>query len=78
MNDRCVVRDPVTGRYPRGAFGYVEGVIRWHNRVVGYALIPVTDRYPPFRLALNRTVGAAHLGRSSDHRRRRGAAGRQP
>ncbi len=36
-----------TGRYPRGAFGYVEGVIRWHNRVVGYALIPVTDRYPP-------------------------------
>jgi hypothetical protein len=40
-----------TGRYPRGLFGYVEGVIRWHNRVVGYALILVTDRYPPFRLA---------------------------
>lgn len=40
----------VTGRYPRGLFDYVEGVIGWHNRVVGYALIMVTDRYPPFRL----------------------------
>jgi hypothetical protein len=39
-----------TGRYPRGMFDYVEGVIRWHNRVVGYAWILVTDRYPPFRL----------------------------
>jgi hypothetical protein len=40
-----------TGRYPRGIFGFVEGVIRWQNRVVGYALTLVTDRYPPFRLA---------------------------
>jgi hypothetical protein len=39
-----------TGRYPRGIFEFVEGVIRWHNRVVGYALILVTDRYPPFSL----------------------------
>ncbi len=39
-----------TGRYPRGLFAYVEGVTRWQNRVVGYALILVTDRYPPFRL----------------------------
>jgi hypothetical protein len=39
-----------TGRYPRGIFDYVEGVIRWHNRVVGYAFILVTDEYPPFRL----------------------------
>jgi hypothetical protein len=39
-----------TGRYPRGMFEFVEGVIRWHNRVVGYAWILVTDRYPPFSL----------------------------
>jgi hypothetical protein len=40
-----------TGRYPRGLFEFVEGVIRWHNRVVAYALILVTDRYPPFSLS---------------------------
>jgi len=39
-----------TGRYPRGMFDYVEGVIRWQNRVIGYAFILVTDEYPPFRL----------------------------
>ncbi len=40
-----------TGHYPRGLFDFVEGVIRWHNRVIGYALLLVTDRYPPFRLS---------------------------
>jgi hypothetical protein len=39
-----------TGRYPRGAFEYIEGLLRWNNRVLGYAIILVTDRYPPFSL----------------------------
>jgi hypothetical protein len=26
-------------------------VMRWHNRVVGYAFTLVTDQYPPFSLA---------------------------
>src|SRR5947209_8153720 len=41
----------ITGRYPRGIFSFVEGVIRWTQRVVAYAFLLVTDAYPPFSLA---------------------------
>ncbi len=40
----------VTGRYPRPIFELVTGVLRWNNRVIGYAFTLVTDRYPPFSL----------------------------
>jgi hypothetical protein len=40
-----------TGRYPRGAFDFVEGVMRWGNRVTGYSFTLVTDAYPPFSLS---------------------------
>ncbi|MDQ3533185.1 MAG: DUF4389 domain-containing protein, partial [Actinomycetota bacterium] len=40
-----------TGRYPRGIFDFVEGVMRWGLRVQAYSMLLVTDQYPPFRLA---------------------------
>jgi hypothetical protein len=40
----------VTGRWPRGAFDYVVGTMRWSYRVMAYYHLMV-DPYPPFSLA---------------------------
>ena len=39
----------VTGRYPRGAFNFMVGTMRWYTRVYAYMYLLV-DRYPPFSL----------------------------
>jgi hypothetical protein len=39
----------ITGKYPAGMMGFVEGTLRWGVRVGGYVLL-LTDKYPPFSL----------------------------
>ena len=40
-----------TGKYPQGLFDYVVGVQRWSLRVSAYAILLITDQYPPFSLS---------------------------
>ena len=58
LSRRCVLHhpddDPLGGfglPKPHGLSDFVEGLTRWHNRVIGYAVTLVTDSYPRFRLA---------------------------
>ena len=48
-----------TGRYPRGMFGFIEGVVRWHNRVIGYAFVFVGPLVLP--VAFFKMVGLGGL-----------------
>ena len=44
------VQTSITGKYPRWAGEIVFGTISFWNRVQGYMLLLVTDKYPTFKL----------------------------
>ena len=41
-----------TGKFPKDLFTFVVDVARWSLRVMAYALLMITDKYPPFRLGV--------------------------
>ena len=41
----------ISGKYPRKIFEFVVGALRWILRVQAYALLLITDQYPPFRFS---------------------------
>lgn len=41
----------ISGKYPRSMFDFVVGAMRWGLRVQAYALLLITDQYPPFRFS---------------------------
>jgi len=41
-----------TGRAPAGFERFIVDLVRWTNRVMAYAVLLTTDRYPPFRLGV--------------------------
>src|SRR5690606_5033530 len=47
----------VTGRYPRGLFGFVAGITRWRYRSAAY-LASFTDHFPPYSLEADAHPGA--------------------
>ena len=40
-----------TGKMSPSLFDFIAGVMRWATRVVAYAFLLTTDRYPPFSLS---------------------------
>ena len=59
-----------TARYPKWAFEFVSGYLRWYTRVMGYNVL-LTDKYPPFSFGGNEmkeypvTVGVEYTERLS-------------
>jgi len=41
----------ISGKYPKKMFNFVVGTLRWILRVQAYALLLITDKYPPFSLS---------------------------
>lgn len=46
----------ITGKYPKGMFDFVVGVMRWSFRVVAYVYL-MRDGYPPFTMAADPNYG---------------------